>query len=389
MRLIRLRKIWLISHRWLGLTFGLLLILSGSTGSLLVFRTALDVQLNPEIFSVAPGESRCSIEDVIRAAEASPVAQLGKISFVDFPRSESGVWTVWFQTGTKESPQLTKAYFDPYRAQMTGQRKHGADLMTWIYKLHVDLFAGHLGETIVGITGIVLLISGVTGILLWWPLWKHSWRAALAIRRGARFNYDVHKTGGVISGGVLFVVAFTGVYLTFPTWIAPVVRSVLPASEQTSGKPVSKIPDGGGTRIWADQAFDAVKNRIPDAEIRRIHPPTAPNGTFIVRFCETGDVHRTLGSSRAWVDQYSGEILAVRSSKSRSAAETFLSWQLPLHNGEAFGLLGRWLVFISGIALSLLSVTGFLIWWRKRQSSYRQRSIQTRNAATVKSSSIS
>lgn len=373
MQRMRLRKIWLLGHRWLGLTVGLLLILSGLTGSLLVFRSALDEQLNQEIFSIAASDTRCSLEEILSAARSSPVAETGKVSFVDFPRSADGVWTVWFQTGTRAAPQLTQAYFDPFQAELTGYRIYGEDLMTWIYKLHIELFAGHLGETIVGITGIVLMVSVVSGILLWWPLWKHGWRSAFSIRRGARLNYDLHKTGGILSSLLLIIVAFTGVYLTFPTWIAPVVKFILADSTQSTPRPSSTPPQAGGARITADQAVEIVRDRFPDAHIRRIHPPSTPQGTYIVRFCQSGDVHRSLGSSRAWVDQYSGQVLAANEWRQKTAAEMFVSWQLPLHNGEAFGVVGRWLMFFTGLMPALLYVTGFRIWWRKRRSSHQQR----------------
>ncbi|MGH7201474.1 MAG: PepSY domain-containing protein, partial [Planctomycetaceae bacterium] len=47
--------------------------------------------------------------------------------------------------------------------------------------------------------------------------------------------------------------------------------------------------------------------------------------------------------------------------------------QFPLHNGEAFGLAGRWIVFFSGLTPAVLYVTGVTIWWRRRRSRRRQR----------------
>lgn len=369
---IRWRKSWLIAHRWVGLTVGLLLTLTGLTGTLLVFRSTLDQQLNPNIFATEIGDGRCSVEEILSAARSCSVAEKGKISFVDFPKSDQGVWTVWFQTGTKAAPQLTKTYFDPFSARMTGQRIHGQDLMTWIYDLHVKLFAGHSGETIVGFAGIVLMFSIASGVVLWWPLWRHSWRSALAIRRGTRFVYDLHKMGGIVIAPFLLIMAFTGVYLTFPTWIAPGIR-VLFAEPARSESRFSSSPQEGGARISADRAIEIVQNQFPNALIRRIHPPSNPEGTYIVRFCQVGDVHRSLGGSRAWVDQYRGEVLGARDLSQRSAADAFISWQLPLHNGEAFGLTGRWLVFTTGMMPAVLYVTGFCLWWRRPRTRHQQR----------------
>jgi uncharacterized iron-regulated membrane protein len=41
-----------------------------------------------------------------------------------------------------------------------------------------------------------------------------------------------------------------------------------------------------------------------------------------------------------------------------SAGDTFLLWQFPLHNGEAFGLPSRLVILLSGLSIPLLYVTG-------------------------------
>jgi uncharacterized iron-regulated membrane protein len=45
-----------------------------------------------------------------------------------------------------------------------------------------------------------------------------------------------------------------------------------------------------------------------------------------------------------------------------------LNWLHPLHNGEAFGLTGRILVFLSGLLPLVLFITGFLRWRHKRHA---------------------
>ena len=52
----------------------------------------------------------------------------------------------------------------------------------------------------------------------------------------------------------------------------------------------------------------------------------------------------------------------------RSAGETFADWQWPLHSGQAFGLPGRLMVCLSGLACPVIYVTGVRMWWRKRSA---------------------
>src|SRR6056297_3493128 len=146
-----LRKRWLVIHRWLGLTGGLLFVFLGLTGSVLVFDHAVDEWLNPRLLLSEGTGSRVPVEAVIEAAEQ---AYPGEALSLSKPRVANGVWTVWFQSGTEDRPIFTQVLVDPYTAEVTGQRVWGEYLMTWIYRLHFRLLAGPTGATIVGIAGI-------------------------------------------------------------------------------------------------------------------------------------------------------------------------------------------------------------------------------------------
>ncbi len=367
----RLRKIWLITHRWLGLTVGLLFVLIGLSGSLLVFQHVLDEWLNPELLVIHSSGSRLPLQKIVDAAQQACPDQSARLQFVDMPRSANGVWAFWFQSKSKESPKVTQVCVDPYTAKVTGHRPRRENLMGWIYELHTELLAGKTGETIVGFVGIILLVSVCSGVILWWPLLQHSWRAALLVRSGRRFNYDLHKTTGIANSVFLVVIGFTGVYLIFPTWVKPAVTAFLPETvlpTTPNSKPARNQP-----RLDADQALAIAQKLFPDAECKRLHFPLGANGVYMARVRQQGDVRRSSGNSRIWIDQYSGEILAVRDWYQRTTADTIFAWQFPLHNGEAFGLIGRWVVVATGLTLCVLYVTGVIMWWRKRQARTRQR----------------
>ena len=51
-----------------------------------------------------------------------------------------------------------------------------------------------------------------------------------------------------------------------------------------------------------------------------------------------------------------------------TAADIFVQAQFPLHSGRILGLPGRILISLMGIVVAMLSVTGVIIWWRKRAS---------------------
>ncbi|HRB97292.1 MAG TPA: PepSY-associated TM helix domain-containing protein, partial [Nitrosomonas sp.] len=51
---------------------------------------------------------------------------------------------------------------------------------------------------------------------------------------------------------------------------------------------------------------------------------------------------------------------------SGSAGDIFLDAQFPLHSGRILGLPGRIMISILGLLVAMLSVTGIIIWQRKR-----------------------
>lgn len=360
-----LRNRWLVIHRWLGLTAGLLFALLGLTGSLLVYDHALDEWLNPELLLSSGQGARVPVADVITAAET---AYGGDALSLSRPRVAEGVWKVWFQSGSENAPTFTQVLVDPYSGEVTGQRVWGDYLMTWIYRLHFRLLAGEVGGTIVGLAGLVVLISIASGIYLWWPLWKHSWRAAIQIRKG-KGNYDLHKTTGVVSGFVLVILVFTGVYMEFPDWFHATLSPI-----STVSKPPSELQSAGAETVAAmsaDQAIATAQKYFPNAAFDHLHPPLGPEGFYEVAFRQEGEVQQSFGRTQVFLDAYSGEVLLIRSPADFTAADAFVAWQFPLHNGEAFGMFGRGIVCLTGLAPAGLYLTGMVVWWSRRRKRRR------------------
>jgi uncharacterized iron-regulated membrane protein len=366
---LRARRNWLTAHRWLGLTVGLVFVLIGLTGSLLVFDHAIDEWLNPNLLLTEGSGQRKSIADVVAAAEQAFDPSQSQAAAVSRPRVENGVWTVWFASGTANAPTFTAVYVDPYSASTTGQRVWGEDLMTWIYRLHFQMLAGRIGSIAVGIIGILVVISILSGVYLWWPLWKNSLRAAFAIRRGRRFSYDLHKTFGIVSAGVLLVITFTGVYMEFPDAVNAVAKVFVTVSDTQTA--FSSSPDGAKQPLSPDEALAIAQKSFPDATFDHLHPPDGNAGAYEVAFRQADEIQQSFGRSQVFLDQYSGEVIAIREPADFTAADAFFAWQFPLHNGEAFGLVGRWVVLFFGLTPAILYTTGVLVWWRKRQSKRR------------------
>jgi uncharacterized iron-regulated membrane protein len=61
---------------------------------------------------------------------------------------------------------------------------------------------------------------------------------------------------------------------------------------------------------------------------------------------------------------------------SGSVGDIFMQAQFPLHSGRIFGLPGRVLVSMMGLLVAMLSITGVIIWQKKR---WARRRMNVRN----------
>lgn len=105
--------------------------------------------------------------------------------------------------------------------------------INFIFELHYALLLGESpGYVIVSSISALLIISVLTGLIVWWPL-TGRWLQALIIKRKAsteRFMFDLHKTVGFYSALVLLPVLFSGIYMDIPEHVVPVVELFSPVT---------------------------------------------------------------------------------------------------------------------------------------------------------------
>ena len=363
----RARRLWLDVHLYVGLVLGGLFALLGLTGSVLVFYLGVDEALNPALQVSRP---------VIEAP--SPDAVLSRVQAL-YPEHD-GPWRIEMPLAANDAlrvryynpPETAGRGFaplmlslDPDSLQVTSGRLWGDYAVTWLYDLHYTLLLGSAGKTAVGIAGLLLLLSLLSGLYLWWPS-RARLGAALkpVLRRGAvRKTYDLHVLPGVYGFVVLAVLALTGSVLALPDEARSVVESFSPL------RPSFRAPAGlleeGATPIPLAEAVRIAQARFPGAELRWIETPGRAGKPISVRFHQAAEPGRRFPRSQVWVHPASGDILAVRDPLENSGGDTFMDWMHPLHNGEVFGLAGRLLACLGGLLPTLAFATGWLRWRHK------------------------
>lgn len=204
----------------------------------------------------------------------------------------------------------------------------------------------------------------------WWRRWTPSWRVTTDASR-YRLNFDLHRAGGLWFWGVLLIMAVSSVSLnledqvfkpvvsTFFT-LTPTVFDQLP--EQPPERPIEpaisfETAIALGTtealkRGWAPNPFGVFYSES--------------HGVFGVGF---GEEHGAgLGSPWLYFDGQDGRPIGDSVPGTGTAGDVFMQMQFPLHSGQVAGLTGRIVIAVVGIVTAMLSITGIVIWLRKRRA---------------------
>lgn len=354
------------AHRWLGLVAGSFLLVTGLTGSTLVFRQEIDTALNPELLRVEPAEERASLQAMLdEIGRRYPDAP--RVTRVRMPQQPGGTYEFWMGA-TPDS----YVYADPYRGTILGARGATSFLTGWLFWLHSHYLTGEFGHTVAGIAALFLMALSFTGIVTWlprrapWNSWK-QWRAALTIKRGAgskRVTFDLHRALGFYASVLLLMASTTGASLVFTGAFQRAAHAITGTAPVMTPFTVPVDGDGEMPSLSADSLLAVALAAQPGGTVSYLYLPAAPGQTFRVRQRLPGEQHPN-GKSFVNVDPATARIVGVEDGARAPAGSKLYSILYPLHIGILGGTLTRVLAVLVGLSLPTLAVTGFLIWWRR------------------------
>jgi len=384
-------------HRWCGLFLAVFLFVAGATGAVIAWDHELDEWLNPHLFTARSGTAAVPIAplDLARRIEASDTRL--RVSFVPLHVEPGHTLQLSVlplidpSTGQRFKLGFNEVAVDPATGVVQGARERGAlslsreNLMSFLFKLHFSLHIPdvrglRLGMVVMGLVSMVWILDCFLVLWISFPS-PRSWRKSFAFRirqGGARLNFDLHRSGGVWTWALLLMLAVTSVSMNLgPVVTRPLVSlfSTLtptpfeqrkPAAEQSPIEPV----------LSRDEAIV-----VAQAEASRRKWAAPPGGIFYteryglygVAFFAAGHDHADGGLGNPWlyIDGRTGALAGDHVPGSGSAGDIFMQAQFPLHSGRILGLPGRILISLMGLVVAMLSVTGVVIWARKRRAQSR------------------
>lgn len=356
-----LTKLAFKAHGWLGLAAGIFFLLYGLSGSMLMFRTQIDRFINSDLHQLKPIDHRVSIDSIYHMIVRTH-PNLKKIVLHDFPvdRYDSYEFMVYKNQQSITANYLYFIFVDPYSGKILREGSYQditPSFFRWLYSLHYSLQLGMPGKLFTAIIGLIMLLSLATGLVVYR---KHLWDA-LRFKAGLNFKNrrtalsSLHRIVGVWATIFTAILFFTGFWMnkehfSADTWkLMPVHRnSIVSANLDDIVQRSRQLVKG----------FVPIAVTIPcmsgqDILVRGHLPST----TFFLLQGKT---------SAMSFDATTGVFKMLSDIDKQPFGKRFDAEVYQIHIGAYGSTLLRWIYVILGVLPGLLSVTGALLWLRKR-----------------------
>ncbi len=270
-----------------------------------------------------------------------------------------------FQVRDKQR-HTSYVWVNPYTAEIIAVQSRDSMLMRMVKKFHGELLMGRFGTKFVELASEWAIVLMITGVYLWWPRGKRSWRAAFSLPHspGRAWWREAHNITGIAAFVLIMPLLLSGLPWT-DVWggsfkYVQTQTGQRPVSLRWGGKPVKSTTDEG-TRLPYAQVIEIAKAEgiaLPYS----LRPPKDNKATFWIGSATRDRFKR----AEIVVDQYSGEVLKRVDFADNPVLAKTVSLGIGFHQGELYGwtnLIQNLVAAFLGIALA---VTGFVAWWKRR-----------------------
>ncbi len=364
-------------HLWLGLSSGLVVFIVAVTGCIYAFQAEIKDLTYPFLF-VEPQEKA-----VLPPSEISEIAQEafpeGHLHAVLYPTKEKSAQAIFFSYG-EGNDHYQIAYINPYSGEVLELRDEYADFFRFILDGHFYLWLPpEIGQPVVASFTLVFLFMVISGLILWWPKKKKNLKQSLKIKWSARWrrkNYDLHQVMGFYVMTFALVFAITGLVWGF-MWFRDGLYFVASGGEKFVEyyDPVSDSTESYQGEIPAlDAVWIKMNTEYPDAEWIEVHPPEFEGAAIAAN--ANPDASTYWKTDYRYFDQNTLEELPVEHFYNRyeeaTVAQKIMRMNYDVHVGAIAGLPGKILAFFLSAIIASLPVTGFLIWWGRRNKAKKE-----------------
>jgi uncharacterized iron-regulated membrane protein len=269
------RQLWVLVHRYAGLTMAFFLIVAGLTGSILAFDGELQEWLNPEASQTVAEQPQPMLDPFTLRERALALEPKARIDSLRLDRGPGDIFIAFLTpradpaTGQEYTLSDSVIRLDPYTGALIPNPPEAPEpdnpywpitrqnFINLVFSLHFTLLLGDLGVWLFGIAAVIWTLDCFVGFYLTLPvgrrrgsqgsslsLWERvrvslkelnnmgkqaplpkgegnksfwqRWQVAWKVKWPSsmqRLNFDLHRAGGLWTWPLLFIFAWSSVEL--------------------------------------------------------------------------------------------------------------------------------------------------------------------------------
>lgn len=368
-------------HLWLGLASGLIVFVIAITGCIYAFER--EIQELTQSYRYVEKQNKAFLLPSQLQMIAEKQLPGKKIHSVQYAKGELATVVSFYDF---EPEYYYLVYINPYSGEVLKVKNMDQDFFRIVLMGHFYLWLPPtIGQPVVASATLIFVVMLISGIVLWWPKNKSAAKQRFSIKWDARWrrkNYDLHNVLGFYMTWVVIFIALTGLVWGFQWfakssyWVASGGKSMLeyqePLSDTTRfvNNPQAPVVD----RIWLGMQKEYMTN-----ETVEVHFPEHHNSSIAVSVNPDASTYWKV--DYRYFDQFTLKELSVKHmwgrSQQASAADKLMRMNYDIHVGAIWGLPGKILAFFASLIAASLPVSGFYIWWGRRNKKSKEKKLPT------------
>ena len=339
-------------HSIAGLTSGLFILLMSISGAALVFHEDVDRTQAPSVadFSntaYSVDKSYAALQQHYPTAQINncvlPLGLTGAIAFTIYDSS--------YKTGTAP----LQVFLEPQHGNILKARGSNDTVMSWLSKFHNSFHLGKTGEWLLGFFALIFLVSIITGLVLF----RKNIVAVLLFKKAVYKKNNLHQLIGVYALLFNLMIAVTGFWMQ---------RYIFKKEFYAVDNYTPVLKTSPSLSFKFDSAYTKVKKQYTDFTAYVIYFAQSNKGKTAVYGSRSSNayIHSKKFADAIFLDS-AGSIAKTRFVNEISDNDRYDITNSQLHMGRFGGMGIKIIYFFFGLSGALLSITGFLLWWRRRK----------------------
>jgi uncharacterized iron-regulated membrane protein len=339
------RTIWFHLHFWIGWIAAVPIALVCLTGGILVFEGAIFQWEHKELYQLKETGTPLTVQQVLETYRSADPPL--RVNHLGIPKSSNHSFSAYYTEIRPEGNRGARVFLNPYTGELT-KLSAGFSISHLLIDVHRHMAGGRTGQQVVAISSLVLAITGIIGLVLWWPFrgrtFVRAWKRGQAL--------DWHNALGLVVLVPLIIMAITGVTFTWGRHIWPLLENLqgYPSQPETPAITINE----GNERVSMDLVVEQIRAEIPGKRITGIQPGNGKNAIKVFLDADGNNL-------QLFMDPYTGEELM----RSDGAMKGPVGWYRKtfgrFHTMGPYHLFVRILWGILSIGGTVLVVTGLWV----------------------------